>query len=131
QSIEALEEMLQADMETKESEDPCDGVFDGQSPITDFVDNLSDKTTDQEIENNLRFTDADKTELAKKKKKLTAKLKQDVTAQKTLLQEECRDLGTFQTNLNVRLSTLPEARAIKINGILKEVRGKKEIADKL
>jgi hypothetical protein len=131
QSIEAIEEMLQADIEAKECEDPRDGVFDGQSPITDFVDNLSDETTDEEIEDNLHFTDADKADLAKKNKELTAKLKQDVAAQKTLLQEECRDLGTFQSNLNTKLPTLSEACATKINGILHEIREKKDIVDKL
>lgn len=131
QSIEAIEEMLQADIEAKECEDPCGGVFEGQSPITDFVDNLSDETTDEEVEGNLRFTDADKTDLAKKKKELTEKLKQDVTTQKTLLQEECRDLGAFQTMLNGKLPTLSEARATKINGVLKQICEKKEIADKL
>jgi len=131
QSIEAIEEMLQADIEAKECEDPCEGLFEGQSPITDFVDNLSDETTNEEIEDNIWFTDSDKTDLAKKKKELTAKLKQDVTAQKTLLQEECRDLGTFQTTLNGKLFTLSEARATKINGVLKQIREKKEIADKL
>jgi hypothetical protein len=48
-----------------------------------------------------------------------------------LLQEECRDLGAFQTTLTGKLSTLSEARATKINGILKEIREKKDIADKL
>lgn len=130
-SISTLEEKLQEDIEGNELEDPTDGVFEGSSPITDFVGSLSDETTDRDIEDNLRFTDADKTALTVKKKELAAKQKQDVTAEKNKLQEECRDLGTFQTDLNAKLPTLSEARATKINGILKEISEKREIADKL
>lgn len=130
-SVSLLEQMLQEEIEAKECEDPTEDVFDGESPITDFVENLSDETTDKEIDDELRFTDADKTTLAKKKKELTVKLKQDVSVQKTLLQEECRDLGAFQTILNTKLPTLLETRATKVNGILKEIREKKEIADNL
>lgn len=130
-SISAIEKELEADIEAKECEDPTTDVFDGRSTVTDFVDGLSDETTDQEIEDALRFTDADKTALADKKKELAKKLKQDVAAQKTLLQEECRDLEEFKRELSATIPVLSTTRATQINNILKEIREKKEIADKL
>jgi len=130
-SISAIEKKLDADIEAKECEDPTTDVFDGKSSITDFVDGLSDETSDQEIEDTLRFTDADKTALADKKKELAKKLKQDVTAQKTQLQEECRDLEEFKRELSATFPALSVTRAAQINNLLKEIREKKDIADKL
>ncbi len=130
-SISAVEERLQADIEARKCKNPTEDVFDGTSLITDFVDALSYETTDQEIDDNLKFTDEDEAALAKKKKELAEKLKQDITAEKNLLQEECRDLEEFERKLSDTLPTLSEARATKINGILKEIREKNEIADKL
>lgn len=131
QSITAIEERLQKEVEAKECEDPTEGVFDEQSPVADFLNDLSDETIDQEIEEELRFTNADKTTLTKKKRELTEKLKQNVTVQKNLLQEECRDLETFKSVLNEKLPALSESRATLINKVLKEIREKKDIADKL
>jgi len=131
QSISTLEEKLQEEIEGNECGDPTDGVFEGTSLITEFVDSLSDVTTDREIEDNLRFTDADKTALAAKKKELTVKQKQDVTAEKNRIQDECRDLEDFKRELSGTLPVLSATRATQINNVLKEIREKKDIADKL
>jgi energy-coupling factor transporter ATP-binding protein EcfA2 len=130
-SISAIETKLQKEIEAKECDNPTEDVFEDASPLTDFLDSLSHETTDKKIEDVLKFTPADKAALAANKKEVAKKLKQDITAQKTLLQEECRDLETFKTTLAATNAILSTAKAGQINAALKETKVKKGIVDKL
>jgi len=131
QSVSSIEERLQKDIDSKELEDPTDGLFADESPITRFLDTLSGTTTDKEIDDALQFTPADKTALAQKKVEVARKLKQDTSAQKKLIQDECRDLEAFKSALATKTNVLTASRASQINAVLKEIREKKDIVEKL
>ena len=130
-SIINIEAKLQADIEAKQQDDPAEGIFTGTSAVTDFLNSLSYKTTDTQIDDALKFTSADKTLLSDKKKLVAKKLKQDVTKQKKELTDECNDLNTYKNTLSVKGSSLSEIKADTINALIKEIKDKKEIADKL
>lgn len=130
-SISTIEAKLEAEIDAKECDNPTEDVFQNSSPITDFAEAISHETTDKEIDDALKFVPADKTALSEKKDDRTKKMKQDISAQKTLLREECADLETFKGALETTSTTLSKAREGQINTILKEIREKKEIADKL
>lgn len=130
-SISIIEAKLQAETDAKECDNPTENVFEGTSLITDFMEAISHETTDKEIDDALKFVSADKKALSEKKKEHTKKMKQDISAQKTLLQEECADLETFKSTLATTSTALSKTREIQINAILKEIREKREIADKL
>jgi len=125
-SLSAIEAKLRAETEAREYEDPTDGIFSATSPITDFLKSLSHATTDKEIERVLTFTAADKATLADKKKMVTQLQKQDVAEKKKTLQEECRDLDAFHSTLTNKNATISVAKAAQINGVLREIRKKKE-----
>jgi len=130
-SITTIEAKLQEEIESMRQDNPVEGLFTGTSPVTTFMDSLSHKTTDKQIDDTLGFTPADKTLLAEKKKDITKKQKQDVSTQKRLLQEECNDLTTFKNTLTPKSIVLSKAKAIETNALIKEIKEKKNIADKL
>jgi predicted ATPase len=130
-SISIIEAKLQKEIEAKEFENPTEDLFSGVSPITSFLSDLSHETTDKEIDDVLKFKTEDKVTLESKKKEVAKKLKQDVAAQKKSLQEECHDLDIFKNSLLAKSATLSATKATQINIILKEIRQKKNIVDKL
>lgn len=130
-SIEALEIKLQEETTERQQDNPTDGLFTGTSSIITFLDSLSYRTTDKDIDDALSFTPANKTLLAEKKKDVAKKLKQDVSTQKRLIQEECTDLDTLKNTLATKSTVLSKAKANELNTLLKEIGEKKEIADKL
>lgn len=130
-SIINIETKLQADIDAKQQDNPTEGVFTGSSAVTEFINSLSYKTTEEQIDGALKFTPADKTLLAEKKKLVAKKLKQDVTKQKKELTDDCNDLNLYKNILSGKSSSLSEAKANTINGLIKEIKDKKEIADKL
>lgn len=130
-SILNIEAKLQADIDSKKQDNPAEGIFTGTSTITNFLNLLSHETTDEKIDETLKFTSSDKTLLAEKKKLVAKKLKQDVTKQKKELTDDCNDLGVYKNNLEIKGSCLSEAKAKTTNALIKEIKEKKEIADKL
>lgn len=130
-SITAVEAKLQLESEAKQQDNPTEGLFADASLVTAFIDSLSHKTTEKDIDDALKFTPADKALLTKKKKDVAKKFKLDITTQKRLLQEEYADLNTFQITLTSKSTVLSKAKATRINALIKEIHGKKEIADKL
>ena len=130
-SISLIEEHLQEQTGARECENPTEDVFTGTSPITEFLDSLSHETTAKEIEDALRFTAADKGTLAVKKREVAKRLKQDVAAQKKLLLEEARYLEALKSSLATKSGVLSTAKASQINAILREIREKREIVERL
>lgn len=130
-SITVIEALLQEEIKAKQQDNPTEGLFTGKSLVTTFLDSMSHETTDKEIDNALKFTPADKVLLAEKKKELAKKLKQDVSKQKKELQDECADLNTFKNTLTTKSVVLSKTKATDINVLIKEIKDKKDIADKL
>ncbi len=130
-SITAIEAKLQEEVDAMRQDDPAEGLFTDTSLVTTFLDSRSYKTTDKQIDDALKFTPGDKTLLAEKKKEIAKKQKQDVSTQKRLLQEECNDLTDLKNALTPKSVTLSKAKALEINALIKEIREKKDIADKL
>lgn len=130
-NITAIEAKLQEEIEAMQQNDPTEGIFTGTSPVTTFLDSFSHKTTEKQIDDALKFTPTDKALLAEKKKEIAKKQKQDISTQKRLLQEECNDLNDLKNALTTKSTTLSKAKAIDINALIKEIKEKKDIADKL
>lgn len=130
-SITAIETKLQKEIEAMQQDNPTDALFNGTSPVTTFLGSLSYKTTDKQIDDALKFTPTDKTLLAEKKKDITKKQKQDVSTQKRLFQEECNDLTDFKNTITPKSTALSKVKASEINVLIKEIKEKKDIVDKL
>jgi len=130
-SILIIETKLQEEIVARQKDNPAEGLFTGASSITEFLNSLSYKITDLQIDDALTFTSADKTLLAEKKKIVAKKLKQDISKQKKELSDECDDLTTFKSTLSAKSSALTKEKADEINALIKEIKDKKDIADKL
>jgi hypothetical protein len=130
-SITTVEAKLQEEVKEKQQDNPTENIFTGVSPVTTFLESLSYKNTDKSIDDALNFSSTDKKLLAEKKKDVAKKLKQDVSTLKRLIQEDCNDLTTFKNTLATKSPVLSKVKANEINTLLKEIRNKKEIAEKL
>lgn len=130
-SISTIEAKLQKEIESKTMDNPTEGIFAGTSKVTEFLNSLSHATTDKQIDDVLKFTDEDKKLLGDKKKSLAVKQKQDVSKQKKELIDEYGDLETFKLALSSKRATLSQTKADEVNKLIKEIKDKKEIADKL
>ncbi len=130
-SIVNIEAKLTEEIEARQQDNPVEGLYTGTSVVTEFLDSLSHKTTDKEIDNALKFTPVDKTVLEEKKRLVAKKLKQDVPKQKKELTDECNDLDTFKKTLITKSLCLSGIKAKTINNLVKEIQDKIKIADKL
>lgn len=130
-SIINIEAKLQTELESKQQDNPAEGFFTGTSAVTEFLNSLSYNTTDDQIDGSLKLTPSDKNLLADKNKLVAKKLKQDVAKQKKELTDECNDLGTYKNTLGGKSLSLSKIKADAINALIKEIKDKKEIADKL
>lgn len=130
-SITVIESKLQKEIEEKQVDNPTEGLFIGTSKVTEFLGTLSYATADKQIDDTLKFTPVDKTLLAEKKKTVAIKLKQDVSKQKKELADECIDLNTFKNTLATKCTVLTKTKATEINSFIKDIKDKKDIADKL
>lgn len=130
-SIVTIEAKLKEEIDTKTKDNPAEGIFTGVSKVTEFLDSLSHITTDKQIDDALTFTKVDKKSLGEKKGTLSEKQKQDISKQKKELTDECSDLNTFKTTLSGKSTILSAVKADEINTLIKEIKEKKDIADKL
>ncbi|MFA4857841.1 MAG: AAA family ATPase [Candidatus Margulisiibacteriota bacterium] len=130
-SISALETKLQEESKARASANPTEGVFIGTSSVTEFLASLSHLTTDEQINDALKFTVIDKELLTQKTTVLLEKQKQDVSERKKELADECNVLNTFKTTLLTMGVTLSVAKAEEINAQICAINEKKKIADKL
>ena len=127
QSISRLEEKLAADARDPGVRRPYQRPIDDPT-IVAFLASLSPETTEDSIEEALRFASADKTALGEHKKLLNRKIKEDMSAQKALLREQCTYLLGLRDELNAKSSVLSNAKAAQVNRLLKNIREKKDIA---
>ncbi|MEO8666394.1 MAG: hypothetical protein ABI462_12955, partial [Ignavibacteria bacterium] len=130
-SIISIEAKLQKEIKSKTKDNPTEGIFTGTSKVTEFIDSLSHNTTNEQIDETLKFTESDKELLEEKKIILGVKQKQDVSKQKEELTDECNDLDAFKLLLTNTSSILSQIKADQVNLLIKEIDEKKEIVDKL
>lgn len=129
--ISSLESKLLEDSKLRRKENPTEGVFIGNSGIVRFLSSISHLSTDKQIEDALLFTEDDKQLLSEKKALLLEKQKQDISRQKKELTDESNDLNIFKNTLFNKRSTLSALKASELNLLIKEVKSKREIAEKL
>ncbi|MEI6835409.1 MAG: AAA family ATPase [Candidatus Falkowbacteria bacterium] len=126
-----IEGKFQEDIRNRKKDNPVAGLFQGQSPLAGFLGALSYETTDNQIDDAIKFTPEDSDLLAEKQKDLAQKIKKDVAKQKEELAGEIAELRIYKSTLGDVVSCLSGEKASIINKLVEEIRNKKEIADKL
>ncbi|MFH0773442.1 MAG: hypothetical protein V1922_03975 [bacterium] len=130
-SICSIEKLFQLDIERKTKDNPTEEINISSPKILSFLNSLSYKTKNRNVDKALFFTSQNQSEIDKLKKIVEEKLKLDTTKRKLELLEECNDLTDFLTKLHDINSKFNGLIVKEINFLIKEINEKKEIAAKL